>query len=237
MLAVHSTKAGRPPERWGKTACVAAALTVRTLRLSVGVPDVDMPPPTTVLLLPDDDIFRVDLLSAPQSKHSAADLVREVSGSGELDRLKLHSFDAHLVRRRLPELNYVLAAPDHLSARGQDDSIFRVGGLGSTGDVALVESIRKASVAGFDSSTDFIQVACHVTFPFSEHPPQAGRRKSSEREVLWSLPERSDIDYKTISNVARQHTLESLVHLLDRNHLHVGGDAVLRTEIQHLLGL
>src|SRR6266480_4307583 len=45
------------------------------------------------------------------------------------------------------------------------------------------------------------------------------------------------INYKPVLHVALQHPFVSLVNLIDRNHLHITGDPVLGTEIEHLLRL
>src|SRR5262245_787456 len=42
---------------------------------------------------------------------------------------------------------------------------------------------------------------------------------------------------EAVFHVALRQPVEGLVDLLDRNHLDVGRDAVLRAEVQHLLGL
>src|SRR5207342_2213897 len=51
-----------------------------------------------------------------------------------------------------------------------------------------------------------------------------------------SRPKRGAVDYESIFDVAAQHAVVGRVDVLDRNHLDLGHDAALGTEIEHLLG-
>jgi hypothetical protein len=70
----------------------------------------------------------------------------------------------------------------------------------------------------------------------------ASRRVCSVVSPARRLPalfllQRGHVDGETVLHIRLQQALVGLVDPLDRDHLHIGDDAVLAAEVEHLLGL
>lgn len=78
--------------------------------------------------------------------------------------------------------------------------------------------------------------------PCARHPVREehrahGAHLQATRLASGSLVQRRQIDHEAIAHVALEHAFVGLVDVLDIDHLHVAGNAVLGAEIEHLLRL
>jgi hypothetical protein len=102
----------------------------------------------------------------------------------------------------------------------------------------LYRNIRLEKVVDSSSSGAGFAVpspSAHPAFRHLEHHRPGVAVRVLRRSSLTL--ERRHVDGEAVLHIRGEHALVGLVDLLDRDHLDIGGDAVLAAEVEHLLGL
>src|SRR5208337_3505813 len=108
-------------------------------------------------------------------------------------------------------------------------------------DLTLLENPREyyRVQALFQCIGVLIRSVCSLQLSIIPRVKGDSRLSPSFGKVMFSCScfKTGNIYYEAVAHITLEHTLVSLIDFMDRDHLYIGQHAMLRTEIEHFLGL